>query len=157
MTELYAVLGAGALALAFALYRATWVKKQDDGTDKMRTIAGHISEGALAFLTREYKVLAVFVVVVAVLLGWSNASMADSHALIAVSFIAGAICSGLAGWIGMRVATLANVRTTAAARTSLTGALQVAFAGGSVMGMAVVGLGVIGLTGLLVIFLHCPR
>ena len=154
MTELYAVLGAGGLALAYALYRALWVKQQDAGTDTMRTIASHIAEGAKAFLTREYKVLAVFVAIVAVLLAWSNHGMADSHALIALAFVCGALCSGLAGFVGMRVATMANVRTTAAARTSLNDALKVAFSGGSVMGMAVVGLGVLGLTGLLLLFLH---
>ncbi|MCB9729845.1 MAG: sodium-translocating pyrophosphatase [Deltaproteobacteria bacterium] len=154
MTELYAVIGAGALALIFAFVRSRWIAKQDTGTDEMRVIAGHIQEGAMAFLAREYKVLAMFVVVVAILLGVSNAGMEDSHALIALAFVVGATCSGLAGFFGMKVATQANVRTTAAARTGLAKALIVAFTGGSVMGMAVVGLGVVGLTGLLLFFLQ---
>jgi K(+)-stimulated pyrophosphate-energized sodium pump len=154
MTELYAVVGAGALALIFAFVRSRWIAKQDTGTDEMRVIAGHIQEGAMAFLAREYKVLAIFVAVVAVLLGVSNASMADSHALIALAFVIGATCSGLAGYFGMKVATQANVRTTAAARTGLAHALIVAFTGGSVMGMAVVGLGLVGLTGLLLFMLQ---
>ncbi len=154
MTELYAVVGAGALALIFAFVRSRWIAKQDTGTDEMRVIAGHIQEGAMAFLAREYKVLALFVAVVAVLLGVSNAAMADSHALIALAFVIGATCSGLAGYFGMKVATQANVRTTAAARTGLAHALIVAFTGGSVMGMAVVGLGLVGLTGLLLFMLQ---
>ena len=150
---LYAVALSGLIALVYAFSRSLWVGKQDPGTEAMQTIAGHIREGAMAFLSREYRVLAIFVVVVAITLGAFNASMADSHWLIGISFLTGALCSGLAGFIGMRVATLANVRTTAAARTSLTEALGVAFAGGSVMGMSVVGLGLLGLTLLLLIFM----
>ena len=149
---MYGVGGAALLALAFAAYKSAWVGKKDSGTDKMIKIGGHIAEGAMAFLSREYKVLAVFVAVVAGLLAWSNSGMADSHALIALSFVVGAICSGLAGFFGMRIATKANYRTTAAARTSLNDGLAVAFAGGSVMGLTVVGLGVLGLTGLLYIY-----
>ncbi len=154
MIELYAVVGAGALALIFAYVRSRWITKQDTGTDEMRVIAGHIQEGAMAFLSREYKVLAIFVAVIAVLLGVSNFGMEDSHALIALAFVVGATCSGLAGFFGMRVATQANVRTTAAARTGLAHALMVAFKGGSVMGMTVVGLGLVGLAGLLLFFLQ---
>ncbi|MEZ4264993.1 MAG: sodium-translocating pyrophosphatase [Myxococcota bacterium] len=154
MTELYAVVAAGVVALIFAFVRSLWISKQDTGTDEMRVIAGHIQEGAMAFLAREYKVLGVFVVAVAILLGVSNAGMDDSHALIALAFVIGAGCSGLAGYIGMKVATQANVRTTAAARTGLAHALIVAFTGGSVMGMAVVGLGLVGLTGTLLFFLQ---
>ncbi len=142
----------GAIALIFAWDRARRVAKADAGTDKMKVIAGHIRQGAMAFLAREYKVLAIFVLVVAALLGIANASQADSHWIIAVSFIVGALCSGAAGFIGMRVATNANVRTTAAAREGLAAALSVAFSGGSVMGMAVVGLGVVGLTVLMLIY-----
>jgi len=149
---LYAVALSGLIALVYAFARSQWIATQDEGTDKMKTIAGHIADGAMAFLAREYKVLAIFVAVVSVILGVSNASMTDSHWLIAIAFLIGAICSGLAGFIGMRVAVQANVRTTAAARTSLTDALQVAFSGGSVMGMSVVGLGILGLTSLLLIF-----
>ena len=149
---IYLIPAAGVLALVFALWKAQWVKAQDAGDEKMQTIAGHIQEGAMAFLSREYRVLAIFVVVVAVLLGVSNASMDNSHALIALSFVLGAVASGLAGFFGMRIATLANVRTTSAARTSLNKALGVAFSGGAVMGMVVVGLGVLGLSGLYIIY-----
>ena len=146
------VLGTAVLALVFAAIQRSWVAKQDVGTERMSTIAGHIAEGAMAFLTREYRVLAVFVVAVGALLGWSNASMEDSNALIALSFLVGAICSGAAGFVGMRVATMANVRTTASARESLNSALKVAFAGGSVMGLSVVGLGLLGIGGLYLLF-----
>jgi len=143
---------AGVLALAFAFLRAGWIKKQDAGTDLMKEIAGHIKEGAMAFLRREYKILAIFVVVVAVLLAVVNWNSDVSHPLIAFSFVVGAVCSGLAGFIGMRIATEANVRTTHAARTGLAEALQVAFSGGAVMGLSVVGLGVLGLGTLYVLF-----
>ena len=121
---LYAVPVCGVLALLFAFVRSAWIRKQDAGTEEMAKIAGHIRDGAMAFLTREYRVLAVFVVAVAILLAWANAGRADSSALIGVSLLAGAVCSGLAGLFGMRVATSANVRTAAAARTSLNDALQ---------------------------------
>jgi len=153
MTLLLAVIGAGALALVFAYVKSVAINREDAGTDTMKTIAGHIREGAMAFLAREYKVLALFVAAVAVLLAISNAGMADSHWLIAVAFLVGATCSGLAGYFGMRVATAANVRTTAAARTSLNKALGVAFNGGAVMGMSVVGLGIVGLTVLTLVFM----
>jgi K(+)-stimulated pyrophosphate-energized sodium pump len=149
---LYAVAGSGVLALLFAFTRSLWINKQDAGTDVMTKIAGHIRDGAMAFLGREYRVLAVFVVVVAALLAWANASSEASSPLIGVSVLCGAICSGLAGFFGMRVATSANVRTAAAARTGLEGALRVAFSGGAVMGFAVVGLGVVGLSVLYLIY-----
>lgn len=145
---IYLIPTAGVIALLYTYIKSSWVTKQDPGTDKMVKIAGHISEGAMAFLRAEYKILAIFVVIVAVLLGIQGASTENSSPLIAVSFIVGAICSGLAGFIGMKVATKANVRTANAARESLGKALEVAFSGGSVMGLAVVGLGVIGLSGL---------
>ncbi|MCW8803780.1 MAG: sodium/proton-translocating pyrophosphatase, partial [Ignavibacteriaceae bacterium] len=141
----------GVIALLFTFFKSAWINKKDPGTDKMKKIAGHISEGAMAFLKSEYKILSIFVVCVAILLAVS-ADTNDSSPLVAVSFIVGAICSALAGYIGMRVATKANVRTTNAARTSLGKALEVAFAGGSVMGMAVVGLGVLGLGTLFIIY-----
>ncbi|KRP10800.1 MAG: potassium transporter, partial [Sphingobacteriales bacterium BACL12 MAG-120813-bin55] len=125
---------------------------QEVGGEKMALIAKNISEGAMAFLKAEYKVLAIFVVLVAILLGFAGANEANSSPLVGVSFIVGAFCSALAGYIGMRVATKANVRTTNAARTSLGKALEVAFTGGSVMGLGVVGLGVLGLGGLLLIY-----
>jgi K(+)-stimulated pyrophosphate-energized sodium pump len=149
---LYAVAGSGVLALLFAFSRSLWINKQDAGTEVMVKIAGHIREGAMAFLGREYKVLAIFVVVVAALLAWANMKSELSSPLIGVSVLCGAICSALAGYFGMRVATSANVRTAAAARTGLEGALKVAFSGGAVMGFAVVGLGVVGLTVLYLIY-----
>jgi K(+)-stimulated pyrophosphate-energized sodium pump len=148
---IYAIPAFGVLALLYTLWKSAWVKNQDAGSDKMKKIAGHIAEGAMAFLKAEYRVLAVFVLVVAVLLGVTADSEASSP-LVGVSFIFGALCSALAGFIGMRVATNANVRTANAARTSLGKALEVAFAGGSVMGMGVVGLGVLGLSILFIIY-----
>jgi K(+)-stimulated pyrophosphate-energized sodium pump len=133
----------GVLALLFTFWKSAWVSKQEVGTDRMARIAKNIADGAMAFLKAEYRVLIIFVLAVAILLGISAGE--DSSWLISVSFILGAICSALAGFIGMRVATKANVRTTNAARTSLGKALEVAFAGGSVMGLGVVGLGVLGL------------
>ena len=143
---------AGVIALGYAFIRTQWVNKQPVGTDRMAEIAADIQEGANAFLRREYRVLAIFVVVVAALLLVANFSRADSSPLIALSFIVGAFCSGLAGFFGMRVATKANVRTTNAARTGLGPALNVAFSGGLVMGLSVVGLGLLGLGGLFVIY-----
>ncbi|HKZ37161.1 MAG TPA: sodium/proton-translocating pyrophosphatase, partial [Chryseolinea sp.] len=141
----------GVLGLLFVVWKSAWVNKQDAGTDKMKKIAGHIAEGAMAFLKAEYKVLAIFVVCVALLLAFT-ADSEGSHPLVGLSFVLGAFCSALAGFIGMRVATKANVRTTHAARTSLGKALEVAFAGGSVMGMGVVGLGVLGLSVLFIAY-----
>ncbi|MDE2715195.1 MAG: sodium/proton-translocating pyrophosphatase, partial [Verrucomicrobiota bacterium] len=137
----------GLLALIFTYYRAQWVARQDPGTDRMKRIAGYITDGAMAFLRAEYSKLAWFVVGVAVLLALTSQGSHTSP-LIALSFVVGATCSALAGYIGMKVATKANVRTAHAARTSLASALNVAFRGGSVMGMGVVGLGVLGLSGL---------
>jgi K(+)-stimulated pyrophosphate-energized sodium pump len=142
----------GILALIFTVIRSAWVKKQDAGNERMTRIAGYIADGAMAFLKAEYQVLAVFVVVIAVLLGWMGSRSVDSSWLIAFSFVLGAFCSGLAGFLGMRIATQANVRTTQAARTSIGSALQVAFSGGSVMGLGVVGLGVLGLSLLLIFY-----
>jgi K(+)-stimulated pyrophosphate-energized sodium pump len=141
----------GVLALLYTWIKSSQISRKDAGTDKMKKIAGHISEGAMAFLKAEYKVLAIFVVSVAILLAVS-ADPVDSSPIIAVSFLVGALCSALAGFIGMKVATKANVRTTNAARGGLGKALEIAFAGGSVMGLAVVGLGVLGLGTLLIIY-----
>ena len=146
----YLSLGAGILGLLYTFWRSSWVSKQDVGTDKMRKIASHISEGAMAFLKAEYRVLIIFVVVVAVLLGVSADE--QSHPLVAFSFVLGAFCSAMAGFIGMKVATKANVRTTNAARKGLGPALEIAFAGGSVMGMGVVGLGILGLSVLFLLY-----
>ena len=148
---IYVVLAIGIIALLFTYWRSVWVAKQEVGTDRMAGIAQHIRKGAMAFLMAEYKVLWIFVAVVFGLLAFS-ADSKESSWLVGISFIMGALSSALAGFIGMRVATNANVRTTNAARTSLGKALEVAFTGGSVMGMAVVGLGVTGLTLLFLIY-----
>ncbi|HRK55540.1 MAG TPA: sodium-translocating pyrophosphatase [Cyclobacteriaceae bacterium] len=148
---LYVMPVLGVLGLLYVIWKSAWVSKQDAGTDKMKRIAGHIAEGAMAFLKAEYKVLSVFVACVAVLLAFT-ASSETSSPLVGISFVLGAFSSALAGFIGMRVATKANVRTTQAARTSLGRALEVAFTGGSVMGMGVVGIGVLGLSVLFIIY-----
>jgi len=142
----------GVLALLFVFVKNNWVSKQEVGNEKMARIAKNIADGAMSFLKAEYKILAVFVAAVAVLLFFKGQTEAGSNGMVAVSFIVGAICSALAGFIGMKVATKANVRTTNAAQTSLGKALEVAFAGGAVMGLGVVGLGVLGLSGLFAIY-----
>ncbi|GAA4965374.1 sodium-translocating pyrophosphatase [Algibacter aquimarinus] len=142
----------GVLALIFVFIKSGWVSKQEVGNEKMSRIAKNIADGAMAFLKAEYKVLAIFVAAVAVLLYFKGESEVGSSGVVAVSFIIGAICSALAGFIGMKVATKANVRTTEAARTSLGRALEVAFAGGAVMGLGVVGLGILGLSGLFIVY-----
>jgi K(+)-stimulated pyrophosphate-energized sodium pump len=147
---IWAVPCTGLLALIFAFFKSASINKNEVGTDRMKEISGYIREGAMAFLAREYRVLAIFAVVVAVLLAVANWSSETSSPLVAVSFLTGAFCSGLAGYIGMRVATAANVRTTHAARTGLNEALRIAFSGGTVMGMSVVGLAVIGLCALMI-------
>ena len=139
---LWGSLAAGLLALAFAWWKALWIGKQDPGTERMQEIGGSIRSGAMAFLKREYTVIAVAVVLVAALLAVINTGPAR---WVAASFVLGAVCSGLSGFFGMRVATAANMRTTHAARQGLQPALRVAFSGGSVMGMCVVGLGLAGL------------
>lgn len=141
----------GVLGLLYVIWKSAWVANQDAGTDKMKKIASHIAEGAMAFLKAEYKVLIIFVACVAVLLA-VTANGTTSSPLVGVSFALGAFSSALAGFIGMRVATKANVRTTNAARTSLGKALEIAFVGGSVMGMGVVGIGVLGLSILLIVY-----
>jgi len=151
-TYLWAVLNAGVLALIYAAWKTNWINKQDQGTERMVLIGKSIAEGAMAFLKAEYRILGIFVVVVALLLGIANAGRTDSSALISLSFIVGAFASGLAGFLGMRVATRANNRTTHAARSSLAAALNVAFTGGSVMGLSVVGLGLIGLGSLFILY-----
>ncbi|MFC7338166.1 sodium-translocating pyrophosphatase [Haloferula chungangensis] len=148
----YLLPAAGILALLYTFIQSRWVANQDAGTELMKRIGGFISEGAMAFLKAEYKVLAWFVLIVAALLAWQGSSAEASSPVVAVSFVAGAICSALAGFIGMRVATKANVRTTHAARSGLNHALKVAFNGGSVMGMGVVGLGLVGLSGLFLVY-----
>ena len=144
--------GFGVLALLFVFFKNSWVSKQEVGNEKMARIANNIADGAMSFLKAEYKILSIFVVTVSGLLFFKGQSEVGSNGMVAVSFIVGAICSALAGFIGMKVATKANVRTTNAARKSLSKALEVAFAGGSVMGLGVVGLGVLGLSSLFAIY-----
>lgn len=156
---MYSVPVAALLAIVYALVKSAWIIRQDAGTDRMKEISGFIHEGAMAFLKAEYKVLAIFVVIVAGLLALLNyGSNVDlkpgeaSGSWVALSFVVGALCSGIAGYVGMRVATKANVRTAQAARTGLKDALAVAFGGGAVMGMVVVGLGLLGLSGLFLLY-----
>ena len=153
MNNLYYVLGAGVLAMVYAFWKTSWINNQDEGSDRMKQIGASIADGAMAFLKAEYRVLAIFVVIVACLLAYAASSQGDSW-LVSISFLSGAIASAMAGYLGMRVATKANNRTTNAAQSSLAIALNVAFTGGSVMGLSVVGLGVLGVTGLYVIYDH---
>lgn len=141
----------GVIALLYTFLQSNWVSKQDAGDEKMKTISGYIADGAMAFLKAEYRILLYFVVIVAVLLAIMGASNADSHWTIGLAFAIGAVFSALAGFIGMKIATKANVRTTQAAKTSLSKALKVSFTGGSVMGMGVAGLAVLGLGALFLI------
>jgi len=151
-SNLMYVISAGALAMLYAFWKTSWITAQDEGTNRMKQIGASIADGAMAFLKAEYRVLAVFVIAVAVLLSIANSGKADSSPLIALSFVVGAFASAFAGFLGMKVATKANNRTTNAARTSLAQALNVAFTGGSVMGLSVVGLGVLGLGGLFIFY-----
>ncbi|MFM7329520.1 MAG: sodium-translocating pyrophosphatase [Bacteroidota bacterium] len=150
-TVLYALPLLGLLGLVYVFWKSAWITAQDAGTDKMKKIAGHIAEGAMAFLKAEYKVLIIFVACVSLLLALT-ADGETSSPLVGLSFILGAFSSALAGFIGMMVATKANVRTTNAARHSLGKALEIAFTGGSVMGMGVVGIGVLGLSVLFIVY-----
>lgn len=148
----------GIIGLLVMAVKSAWVSKQDAGEANMKELAGYIAAGAMAFLKAEWKVLGYFVLVAAILLGWSgtihevNGREIHSHWIIALAFIIGAVFSATAGYIGMKVATKANVRTTQAARTSLAQALKVSFTGGTVMGLGVAGLAVFGLGGLFIVF-----
>ncbi|HEX8670455.1 MAG TPA: sodium-translocating pyrophosphatase, partial [Longimicrobium sp.] len=148
----YAVPALGVLALVYTFVMSGWVSKQDAGNERMSTIAGYIADGARAFLNAEYRVLAMFAVVASLFLGYLSYADERSHPLIILAFLIGALFSAVAGRIGMIIATKANVRTAQAARTSLSKALDVSFAGGSVMGMGVAGLAVLGLGGLFIAF-----
>ena len=148
---LYFIPSAGILALLFVYLKNNWVASKEVGSEKMERIAKNIADGAMAFLRAEYKILSVFVIFTAILLGFKGVSEGTSY-LVGVSFVVGALCSGLAGFIGMKVATKANVRTTNAAQHSLGKALEIAFSGGAVMGLGVVGLGVLGLGSLFLIY-----
>jgi K(+)-stimulated pyrophosphate-energized sodium pump len=150
-SSLMYVIGAGALAMVYSLWKTNWIEAQDEGTERMKAIGKSIADGAMAFLKAEYRVLGIFVIIVAGLLAFAADSQEQSL-LVSVSFLVGAFASALAGFLGMRVATKANNRTTNAARDSLAKALNVAFTGGSVMGLSVVGLGVLGVTGLFMVY-----
>jgi K(+)-stimulated pyrophosphate-energized sodium pump len=151
MNIFYLVPLAGIVALLYTFIKSSWVSKQDAGTDRMKEIARYISEGAMAFLKAEYKILTYYVIIAGLLLAYMGYSNPNSHWAIAVAFVIGAVFSVLAGYIGMRIATKANVRTAHAARTSLSKALNVSFGGGAVMGLGVAGLAVLGLGSLFIV------
>lgn len=148
---IYLIPAFGVIGLIVMAIKSAWVTKQDAGDAKMTELAGYIADGAMAFLKAEWKVLGYFAVFAAILLGWSGSLVEDSSPLIAISFLIGAILSAFAGYLGMKIATKANVRTTQAARTSLSQALKVSFNGGSVMGIGVAGLAILGLGSLFIV------
>ncbi|MDP4213995.1 MAG: sodium-translocating pyrophosphatase [Bacteroidota bacterium] len=141
----------GIIGLLYTFVKFKWVSRQEEGTDRMKEISHHIAEGAMAFLKAEWRILGYFVVIMALLLGFMASTNPHSNWSVSISFILGAVLSATAGYIGMRAATKANVRTAHAARTSLSKALKVSFTGGSVMGLGVAGLAVLGLGGLFII------
>lgn len=151
---IYLPLVLAVLGLAYMAVKSSWVLKQDAGNGKMKEISDHIYEGALAFLNAEYRLLVVFVIVVSILLTIVSIVVPTTHILIVVAFIFGAFFSAFAGNVGMKIATKTNVRTTQAARTSLPNALKVSFGGGTVMGLGVAGLAVLGLTAFFIFFYH---
>jgi len=151
---IYMPIAMAVLGLAYVFVKRSWVMKQDAGDGKMKEISDHIYEGALAFLNAEYKLLSIFVVVVSLVLAGISFVVPTSHILIVVAFIFGAFFSALAGNMGMKIATKTNVRTTQAAKTSLPDALNISFAGGTVMGLGVAGLAVLGLTAFFIIFFN---
>lgn len=150
-TILYLIPALGLFGLLVMAVKSAWVRKQPAGDENMVRLAGYIAEGAMAFLKAEWKILAIFAVFAAIVLGWSGTLVETSHWTIAISFIIGAVFSATAGYFGMSIATKANVRTTQAARTGLKGALKVAFTGGTVMGLGVAGLAVLGLGALFLV------
>ncbi len=156
---IYVIPAMGIVGLLYTFVKFAWVSKQDAGNERMKEISTYIADGAMAFLKSEWKILSYFVIIAAVLLGIMGYSSANSNWSIAISFVCGGFFSALAGFIGMKVATKANVRTTQAARSSLSKALKVSFTGGSVMGMGVTGLAVLGLGGLFIIlkFIFAPH
>lgn len=151
---LYLIPASGIVGILIMAVKSAWVSKQESGDETMAELAKHIADGAMAFLKAEWKVLSYFAVIAGVLLAWSGTLVETSHPIIAVSFIIGAVFSAFAGWVGMNIATKANVRTTQAARSSLAKALKVSFTGGSVMGLGVAGLAVLGLGSLFIIFFN---
>jgi K(+)-stimulated pyrophosphate-energized sodium pump len=136
----------GLVGLVYMMFLSSWVNKQDSGENRMREIAGYIRDGAMAFLKAEYRVLTIFVIIAGAALGLLSAMVESTHWFIVAAFVIGAVSSAIAGFIGMRIATAANVRTTQAARTSLSRALKVSFTGGTVMGLGVAGLAIFGLS-----------
>ena len=150
---LYFIPATGVIALIYVYIKNRWVSSKEVGNAKMAKIAKNIADGAMAFLKAEYKILSIFVILTSVLLAIKGVNEGTSW-LVSLSFIIGAGCSGLAGFIGMKVATKANVRTTNAAQKSLGKALEIAFSGGSVMGMGVVGLGVLGISSLFLVYME---
>src|SRR5688572_2913473 len=148
---IYLVPVMGLIGLLYTFIKFNWVSRQDAGNDRMKEIATYIAEGAMAFLRAEWKILGYFVVIVGILLAVMASTNPHSHWLIAGAFVVGALFSATAGYIGMRIATKANVRTAQAARTSLKKALNVSFTGGAVMGVGVAGLAVMGLGGLYIV------
>jgi len=151
---IYMPIALAVLGLIYMIIKQSWVMKQDAGDGKMKEISDHIYEGALAFLKAEYRLLTVFVVIVAALLTIVSFVVPTTHWLIVIAFVFGAVFSAFAGNIGMKIATKTNVRTTQAARTSLPNALKISFGGGTVMGLGVAGLAVLGLTVFFIIFFH---
>ena len=149
---IYLVPALGLIGIIVMLIKSAWVTKQDEGDANMKELAGYIADGAMSFLKAEWKVMSYFVIIAAVLLAWSGTLVEHSSPVIAIAFVIGAVLSALAGFIGMRIATKSNVRTTQAARTSLVKALKVSFTGGSVMGLGVAGLAVIGMGSLFIVF-----
>jgi len=156
---IYLVPALGVFGLLVMAFKSAWVGRQDAGDENMRELAGHIAKGAMAFLKAEWKILSIFAVITAALLAYSGTiheiggRAIHSHWIISIAFIIGAVFSATAGYIGMKVATKANVRTTQAARSSLKQALKVSFTGGAVMGLGVAGLAILGLGGLFIAFL----
>src|SRR5690625_5157809 len=154
-TIIYLIPVAGLIAFLYTFTRSQWINKQDPGSERMISISNNIAKGANAFIKTEYQVLGIFIIIIAFLLILQGVLGSQDYAyLTALSFVVGAVCSGLAGYIGMRVATKANVRTANATRSSLSEGLKVAFTGGSVMGMSVVGLAILGLGLLFILYYH---
>ncbi len=142
------------LGLVIMAIQGSWVRKQSKGNARMTEIATYIHEGALAFLNAEYRLLAIFVVIAGAALAFVSTLVPDTHWFIVVAFVIGAIFSAVAGNIGMRIATEANVRTAEAAKTSLSKALKVSFTGGTVMGLGVAGLAVFGLSVIFILLIE---
>ncbi|RZS97265.1 sodium-translocating pyrophosphatase [Cecembia calidifontis] len=149
---IYLVPVLGIIGLSVMSIKSAWVTRQETGDENMMELAGYVAKGAMAFLKAEWKILFYFVVIAAIILGWSGTLVENSSPIIAISFVIGAFLSAFAGYLGMNIATKANVRTTQAAKTSLKNALNVSFTGGTVMGLGVAGLAVLGMGSLFILF-----